>query len=172
MNAETESAEPKKRPPVSLPFLIVVGVLGISAYLAGPWVMKMVMLQQEKAKVSGGAVANDRPQGRPDLPSDGGAGGGSGDRGSFDPESMFAERDSNGDGNLEGDEISERMQERMESIDSNSDGIVSKEEFLKAMEEFRQRLRQNGQGNDASETEGSSNTESGKPESDSSRSET
>ena len=43
---------------------------------------------------------------------------------------MFKQSDENGDGKLEGSEISERMQSQMEAYDKNGDGIVSKEEFM------------------------------------------
>lgn len=39
-----------KRPLVSLPFLAVVVILAAIAYLAGPWIMTQVMLQEENAK--------------------------------------------------------------------------------------------------------------------------
>ena len=51
-NVEQDAAtnESPKKPAISLPFLIVVGVLGVAAFFAAPWIMTQVMLQQENAK--------------------------------------------------------------------------------------------------------------------------
>ncbi len=135
MNSEAETAAPKKRPPISLPFIVVVGILGVGAYFAGRPVMEWVMLQQEKAKVAKGAVAFDLPDERPNLPSAGGGDGG-GDR---DPAALFASRDEDGNGKLEGDEINERMQARLSQIDTDGDGAISEDEFVSAVEEMRSR---------------------------------
>ena len=75
---------------------------------------------------------------------EGGGQGGSGSRGGFDPEAIFTRLDENGDGQLEGDEISDRLSQRMEQTDTNSDGKISREEFLAAI---RQRSR-GGSGGD------------------------
>lgn len=83
----------------------------------------------------------------------GGNGGGNGEsrdgqgsgRRSFDPESIFAERDKDEDGFLSGDEISERMRSRVEAMDEDKDGAISKEEFIAAMDRFRS-SRQGGGG--------------------------
>jgi hypothetical protein len=74
---------------------------------------------------------------------EGGGQGGSDSRGSFDPEAIFTRLDENGDGQLEGDEISERLAQRMEQTDTNGDGKISKEEFLAAI---RQRFRGGAEG--------------------------
>ncbi len=50
-------------------------------------------------------------------------------RGEFDPAALFKQRDTDGDGQLTGEEISERMRENLEAIDKNGDGAVSSEEF-------------------------------------------
>lgn len=146
-------SETKKKPIISLPFIVVAGVLAVAAYLSAPWVMKMVMLEQEKAKArsldapaefkqrpedlsfgsmsgGGGGNTDDNDQGR-----EGGGGGeggrrGGGGRGNFDPEAFFSERDVDGDGRLAGDEISERMADRVAEVDTDGDGAISKEEFL------------------------------------------
>ena len=49
-----------------------------------------------------------------------------------DPEEVFKRRDVNGDGKLEGSEISERMQSRVAELDKDGDGAISKEEFMAA----------------------------------------
>lgn len=77
----------------------------------------------------------------------GGMGSGSGGpSGGFDPETIFAERDADGDGKLSGDEISERMREGLEATDTDGDGSVSKEEFLARMSRFRGRGERGGPG--------------------------
>ena len=48
----------------------------------------------------------------------------------FDPKAYFTTLDRNGDGKIDGDEITERMAYRAEEIDTNGDGVISKEEFL------------------------------------------
>ena len=58
--------------------------------------------------------------------------GGGGNRrggGGFDPVAFFESRDTDGDGQLAGDEISDRMRENFEQIDANQDGAVTLEEF-------------------------------------------
>ena len=64
----------------------------------------------------------------------------------MDPEAIFTRLDENGDGQLEGDEISDRLSERMEQTDSNSDGKISREEFLEAI---RRRLQGNRGGDNS-----------------------
>ncbi len=62
----------------------------------------------------------------------GGGGGGGGQRGGggWDPEAMFTENDTDGDGFLKDDEISDRMRENLAAIDTDGDGAVSKEEMM------------------------------------------
>jgi len=48
----------------------------------------------------------------------------------FNREEFFARMDTNGDGELSGDEISDRMKQGLSRIDTNGDGKVSKAEFL------------------------------------------
>jgi len=142
MNASDNVTNPTKGRPTSIPLLIGVGVLGVAAYFSGPHVMAYYFLLQEEAKANaiyelaskqkmsgpGGAVASA------DVIVAGGppSGGGGGQR--LDPEEMFKQRDENGDGKLEGSEISERMQARMATVDKNGDGVISKEEFMEGMQ--------------------------------------
>jgi EF hand len=142
MSKETPSTAPK-RPMVSIPFLIGACVLGVAAYFAGPSVMTYVMYLQERriatayekdepgsARVDANMAADrDSSEGNNQERAAGGPGG------SFDPEQMFADRDKDGNGKLEGDEISERMKRGLEQIDTDKDGAVSKEEFMKRMEQ-------------------------------------
>ena len=58
--------------------------------------------------------------------------GGGGGGGPPDREAFFASRDADGNGKLEGNEISERMQARLAELDTDADGAISKEEFLAA----------------------------------------
>lgn len=66
--------------------------------------------------------------------------------GNADPETLFAQRDKDGNGKLEGDEISERMQARLTELDSDNDKAVSKDEFLTA---WRNRQSSGGTGSAA-----------------------
>jgi hypothetical protein len=141
MSKESPSTAPK-RPIVSIPFLIGACVLGVAAYFAGPSVMTYVMYLQERRIASsyekdepGSARVNANMAADSDS-SEGNETGatGPGPGGSFDPEQMFAERDKDGNGKLEGDEISERMKRSLTETDTDKDGAVSKEEFMKRME--------------------------------------
>ena len=60
------------------------------------------------------------------------AGGPAGAGGAPDPEAMFAQRDKDSNGKLEGDEIGERMQSRLSEVDTDQDKAISKDEFLTA----------------------------------------
>ncbi len=130
-----------KKPIVSLPFLCIVGIVAVGAYFAGPHVMTWVMYQQEEAKkkipyvppdpATVGLNVGDGPfKTGPIGASMGGGGGGGGGRGGWDPEAFFAEQDADGNGKLEGDEISGRMAERLDAIDSDGDGAVTIEELM------------------------------------------
>ncbi len=57
-------------------------------------------------------------------------GGGQRGGGGWDPEAMFTENDTDGDGFLKDDEISDRMRENLAAIDTDGDGAVSKEEMM------------------------------------------
>lgn len=76
----------------------------------------------------------------------GGPGGGGGGRGSFDPAQIFAERDTDGDGKLTGEEISERMREGLAETDTDGDGAVTLEEFQARMQQFRGGRGRGGRG--------------------------
>jgi len=91
-------------------------------------------------------MGDDPSQFQGGLGAGGGDQGGSGSRDGFDPEAIFTRLDENGDGQLEGDEISDRLSERMEQTDSNSDGKISREEFLEAI---RRRLQGNRGGDNS-----------------------
>lgn len=158
---------PSKRPLISLPFLAIVGVLALGAYFAGPSVMQWVMLQQEKAKQGGGPSGPEEFAGLSELAKSLKAGGDTGDAAAVmagadeassagggggnrpDPETRFTEADADGNGKLEGDEISERMQGRLSDVDTDGDGAVSKEEYMTMVESFR-----NGGGNRATPPSG------------------
>ena len=62
------STEPKKRKPISIGFLLVVIVLGVAGYFAGPYIMTYAMLLQEKAKAEGPAIQNPTTEERPSMP--------------------------------------------------------------------------------------------------------
>jgi hypothetical protein len=66
---QEETVAKKQRKPISLTFLIIVLLLGVGGYFAGPYVMTYVMLMQEGAKARGPAVESPMPEGRPTLPS-------------------------------------------------------------------------------------------------------
>ena len=54
-----------------------------------------------------------------------------------DPIEMFKNRDKNGDGKLEGDEIPKMMRERVSNFDSNGDGAITKDEMETRMNDMR-----------------------------------
>ncbi|OHB85483.1 MAG: hypothetical protein A2V98_26250, partial [Planctomycetes bacterium RBG_16_64_12] len=64
--------------------------------------------------------------------------GGAQAAGEFDPAQIFKTRDKNGDGKLEGDEISEQMKGNLSAIDTNGDGAVDRSEFGAMIQRFRQ----------------------------------
>ena len=81
--------------------------------------------------------------------SGGGGDSENGGGGGFDAEQIFAERDTDMDGLLSGEEISERMRPRVAAIDEDEDGAISKDEFVKAiaaMMASRQQSRGGGGG--------------------------
>ncbi len=137
----------------SIPLLIGLGILGVVAYFAGKPVMTYVMFLQEQAKAKTIDESNGKAKSRnagdivqspqvPPMVSLGGPGGPGGGR--PDPEEMFKRRDADGNGKLEGTEISERMQARIAEIDQDADGAVTKEEFLAGVQ-----IRQAPSGNSA-----------------------
>ncbi len=138
MNTNDNVTNPIKGRATSFPLLIAFGVLGTAAYFAGPTVMAYVFLFQEEAKSRAiyESTRKSNAQGlaevsaRTETPTQVG-GRSEGPRGAMpDPEELFKRRDVNGDGKLEGSEISERMQSRVAELDKDGDGAISKEEFL------------------------------------------
>ena len=142
MTETTNPANQVKKRGTSLLLLIGFGILGIAGYFAGPSVMTYVMYLQEqsKAKAINEALWKSKSQelgdvaSSPEVPPMVSAGG-PGARGGArpDPEEQFKRRDEDGNGKLEGAEISERMQAQLADIDKDADGAVSKEEFLTAI---------------------------------------
>ncbi|MCA9192236.1 MAG: hypothetical protein KDB03_10750 [Planctomycetales bacterium] len=58
----------KKKPLISLPFIVGALILLVGGYFAGPYIMQMVMLQQEKAKANRAPTKHEVPTERPSLP--------------------------------------------------------------------------------------------------------
>ncbi len=68
-------------------------------------------------------------------------GRGRGGRRRMDPEQMFKDRDTNGDGKLSREELPERMRGAMDDMDKDKDGSLSKQELTDGMRNFRGRGR-------------------------------
>ncbi len=145
MNSVETPAKVAKRS--SLPVLVGVIVVAVGLYFGIPYVITNMMVLDEqakaKAKLAESLIPNTSTEVEPTsgvkkMPLGASAGGGGGAGGPTgerpDPEEAFKSRDKDGNGKLEGAEISERMQGRMEQIDKDSDGAVSKEEFLAAIQ--------------------------------------
>ncbi len=153
----TEKTETKQRRGTSIPLIVGFLIIGAVGYLYGEQIMTYVFYLQEgrnaksgirsavmpedfKAEDSSdsgaGPGAGVAPKGMsitPPEPSGLVAGGNSGGAGAnMDPEELFAQRDKDSSGKLEGDEISERMQARLAEVDKDQDNALSKEEFLSA----------------------------------------
>ncbi len=141
MTESTNPANQVKKRGTSIPLLIGFAVLGFIAWMAGPTVMKYALFFQEQRKhnrinseIGKKKLPSSDAVTSPEVPAmvtTGGPGGPGGGR--QDPEEMFKGRDKDGNGKLEGAEISERMQGRLAEIDKDADGAVSKEEFLAAI---------------------------------------
>lgn len=58
---------------------------------------------------------------------------------------MFEQRDANGDGKLEGEEIPPQMQERTAMIDTNGDGALDMSELKVAAQRMRERMGRGGE---------------------------
>jgi hypothetical protein len=67
MNIGEETAVERKKA-VSVKFLVIAALLGLGAYVAGPYVMTYVMLIQEGVKAKAAPVQSEIPEGRPTLP--------------------------------------------------------------------------------------------------------
>jgi EF hand len=151
MNSVETPAKVAKRS--SLPVLIGVVVVAVGLYFGIPYVLQNMMVLDEqakaKAKLAESLILNTSTEVEPTsgvkkMPLGASAGGGGASGGPTgdsrsggerpDPEEAFKSRDKDGNGKLEGAEISERMQGRMDQIDKDSDGAVSKEEFLAALQ--------------------------------------
>lgn len=150
MNKEVPADAPKKSI-ISIPFIIVVVILIAGGYPAGKWVMTKYMTMEETNKFSGAAIPPEEDVNRDGESNEmaeqtntvGGGGGLRGrsfpqdeannSSGGFDADAVFAERDKDSNGKLEGEEISQRMKGRMDSVDSDGDGAINKEEFVEAM---------------------------------------
>lgn len=133
----TEMTNGKKPRGTSLPLVIGVVVLGLIGYFAGPSIMTYIFYLQERIYIN--ERWSQKPAKSPTAPAaqtpettaepNSGAGGG----GNMNPEELFARRDADSNGKLEGDEISERMQSRVEELDKDGDKAISKEEFVAGM---------------------------------------
>lgn len=67
MEVSDKTPVPVKKKPISIRFLIVVILVGVGAYLAGPRIMTYVMLLQEGAKARGPVIEREAPEGRPSF---------------------------------------------------------------------------------------------------------
>ncbi len=147
MNSVESTAKVAKRS--SLPVLIGVIVVAVGLYFGIPYVITNLMVLDEqakaKAKLAESLIPNTSTEVEPTsgvkkkpmgISAGGGGGGGGMSEGTAQPapEEAFNSRDTDGNGKLEGAEISERLQGRMAQIDKDSDGAVSKEEFLAALQ--------------------------------------
>ena len=79
----------------------------------------------------GGEGARGGPQGP-----DGGRPGGPGGPGGFNPAQIFKRLDADGNGRLEGAEISSQMKANLSETDANGDGAVDRSEFDAAMQKM------------------------------------
>jgi hypothetical protein len=149
MSIDVEHPEPRHargRRPVSIPFIVGVVFIAPAVYFAAPWLMTRFLLLGEQQK----AAAVKAPEQFAELSElarslqensenawEGMSVGLGGDSGSSrssgdDPESHFAAQDKDGNGKLEGEEISRHWSDRLEQLDSDGDGAISKQEFLAA----------------------------------------
>jgi hypothetical protein len=137
---------PSKRPLLSIRFLLVVVPIALIVFFAAPWVLTQWMYFQVKARY----VEMEKNKFPKEVPateataSEPGTGGASSSekssgRAARDPEAIFAQRDADSNGKIEGEEISERLKGRMEQLDSDKDGALSKEEFLAGMQRSGER---------------------------------
>lgn len=125
---------------ISLPFILTAGVLALAVFFAAPTAMTYLFYLTNNVASNTSTASGDESS---DMATDDSSNSGneeqsaspegesrSGRGGGFDREAFFAERDTDGNDKLEGDEISERMRERMADADADKDGAISKEEFM------------------------------------------
>ncbi|MEM7476938.1 MAG: hypothetical protein AAF483_18285 [Planctomycetota bacterium] len=136
--------EVAQKPMISLPFIIVAGIIAIGGALGGKPLMTWFMLQGESAKANTieepetfaplSAWAQSMKE-DPDEVWTGGdiQGGDGGEGGGFDAEAKFAEWDADSDEALNDEEMPKFLKDNLEAIDSNTDGNVSKDEFMAAV---------------------------------------
>jgi hypothetical protein len=137
----TEMTSGKKPRGTSLPLLIGIVGLGLIGYFVGPSIMTYIFYLQERIYIN--ERWSQKPAKSPTAPAaqtpetaaepNSGGGGASAGGGGMNPDELFARRDADSNGKLEGDEISERMQSRVDELDKDGDKAISKEEFVAGM---------------------------------------
>lgn len=95
------------------------------------WVFWSVHFNSDPPATAQRSVSKDavNPGDMPTAAGGGGGGGGGGGRQRPNPDQIFKDADKNGDGKLEGDEISDRMKSGMERIDQDKDGAITLDEL-------------------------------------------
>jgi hypothetical protein len=88
----------------------------------------------EMARPSKGPVGANVGGGGPMVATPGGEGGGRPPMSEADIEGRFKQSDADGNGKLEGEEISERMKPRLADIDTDKDSAVSMDEYKAAIQ--------------------------------------
>lgn len=151
----------EKRSLVSVPFLVIAISVGVAIYFCGPWLMAQAMF------IKGVSPVAEAPDDESTIEGDGGydgagegrsgGGGQGGRRGGADPEAIWARIDADGNGIVEGAEISERMKDRVSEIDADGDGAITKEEFFARI--ASRRASRGGAGSGRPERPGSSQEE-------------
>lgn len=163
MNSDSISPETKPKRSTSIPLLVAFGVIGILGYVFGERIMASVFYMQESserdkaakeanaklfesAQRSAGAPAGAGGEmarsgegaggggGGPTVAPAGGEGGGRPPMTDADIEARFKQTDADGNGKIEGDEISERMKPRLADIDTDKDSAVSFDEYKAAVQ--------------------------------------
>ncbi len=109
--SSTPSVEPKKSRGTSLVFLLVVAVLGVIGYFAGPTIMTYVFLMQEKFSPAPAinSVSNE--------------------------DSRFAQLDKDTNGKIDAEEGGRGLKSAFEKFDADKDGALSKPEFVEYLKE-------------------------------------
>lgn len=65
----TESSESKRRPVISLKFVVIIGVVAVAAYFGTAPLMTYMMYLQEKAKTEAAPTVHTAPSERPSFDS-------------------------------------------------------------------------------------------------------